>query len=288
MYTTPPASPGHLDWAPEAIDPTTPRLAGIHDFLLDGARNTSHDRAAAADVLTVLPEARRLARDLATFQRRAIAYLTRRGVDQFLDLGAGVLTAAPPHVVARRVTPGARVVYVDNDPVVHAHNELVLRDTDNVAPVYADLTEPGTVLAHPRVRDLIDPTRPVGVLLGAADLVPDNIDLGTVIGAYRAAMPAGSAMVLSHLTDDHRRDQVEQAGAVYARTGRGIYPRGRAEIARLLAGWGTDLVSPGLVPPSRWRPEFQEPGMIACLAYVGVAWHWPLLVVAEERSVQSP
>jgi hypothetical protein len=139
-----------------ASDPAQPAAARIYDYLLGGKDNYAVDRAAAEKVLAVAPDQRWLAQANRAFAIRAVRVLAEAGIRQFIDLGTGFPTSPSVHEAARQADPSARVVYVDHDPVVHAHNTALLATDDRVASVQADIRRPEDVLGHPDVARLID------------------------------------------------------------------------------------------------------------------------------------
>jgi S-adenosyl methyltransferase len=144
--------------------PAQPAAARIYDYLLGGTDNYAVDRAAAERVLAVAPDQRRLARANRAFAIRAVRVLAEAGIRQFIDLGTGFPTSPSVHEAARQADPSARVVYVDHDPVVHAHNTALLATDDRSASVQADIRRPEDILGHPDVARLIDLGEPVVLL----------------------------------------------------------------------------------------------------------------------------
>jgi len=155
----------HEPRVPEGVDVTRPSVARIYDYLLFGKDNFAADRAAAEKLMQSRLEPRRLALANRAFLRRAVRFMARQGISQFIDLGSGLPTSPSVHEVAREVTPDARVVYVDHDPIVVAHNDALLATRDGVITVRADVREPDAVLGNGALRGCLDFGRPVGVLL---------------------------------------------------------------------------------------------------------------------------
>src|SRR5439155_17803156 len=120
-------------WAPADIDLDRPSPARVYDYLLGGSHNLAVDRAAAERAIAASPGVREGALANRAFLRRAVSYLVDQGIDQFLDVGSGIPTAANTHEVARALRPGARVVYVDNDPVAVAHSQAILGGNPDAA-----------------------------------------------------------------------------------------------------------------------------------------------------------
>jgi hypothetical protein len=251
------------DWTTK-INTSVPNPARIYDYLLGGKDNYPADREVAEQVVAVAPVTREVVRDNRAFLRRAVTFLAEEaGVRQFIDLGSGLPTHGNVHEIAQAVAPGARVVYVDNDPMVVTHSRALLAD-DNTITVQADLREPDAIVGHPEVRKLIDLDRPVALLLLAIlHFVPDDQDPHGIVARFRDALPAGSYLALSHSTRDVpvRPDmtpaEMAEMGAkvqrLYQMTTTLIVPRTRAQVERFFDGF--DLVDPGLVEIQRWRPD---------------------------------
>jgi hypothetical protein len=246
------------------IDPGQPNLARMYDYYLGGSYNFAVDRDRAEQVCGVLPCMNMLARSNRGFLRRAVRYLVDAGIDQFIDIGAGIPTAENTHDVAQGRDPGARVVYVDNEPVAVAHGRRILADTPGTVMIQADVRDPAAILGHPEVVDLIDFSRPVGVLMcGVLVFIPEDADAeGTaaLMGAYRSALAPGSYIAVSHLThdeaDDETRDQVDTMVGVYRGGGEHLYVRDRETLARWFDGM--EMVPPGVTLMDEWHPDLQR------------------------------
>ncbi len=242
------------------IDTSKPHPARLYDFYLGGKDNYAADRAAAKQVLRVAPEVRVMARENRAFLRRAVRFLAgEAGIDQIIDIGTGIPTAGNVHQVAEEIAPGTRVVYVDNDPIVHVHANALLTGTGATSIVLADLREPEVILAHPKVRELIDFSRPVALLLVAIlHFITDAEDPAGILAAFGDALVPGSYLALSHGTADfHAPETVGQAAAVYERATAPLVLRSHAQISALFDGFS--LVDPGLVQVPLWRPDGKPP-----------------------------
>lgn len=256
-------------------DTDRPSVARMYDYFLGGYHNFEVDRAAARRVMELNPEAPLVMRSNRAFLRRAVSTLCERGVEQFLDVGSGIPTAGNVHEVARGVNPSARVVYVDMDPVAVRHGEAILQGDPGAAAIEADARDPGRILAHPEVSRLLDPGRPLAVLLVAVlHFVPDDGEAGRVVGAFRDALAPGSYVAISHATDESTPSEtVGRLQELYARTGTPVRLRSRAQVERLFEG--LELLEPGLVYAPLWMPEGPddlfpgEPERSATLAGVG-------------------
>jgi O-methyltransferase involved in polyketide biosynthesis len=244
--------------APAGLDTTTPNVARIYDYLLGGKDNFAADRAAAEQLLTVIPDVAAIAADNRAFLGRAVRYLTRAGVRQFLDLGSGLPTRANVHEVARQDTPGTRVVYVDYDPVVALHGRALLASGGDVAVLHADLTDPSSVLEHPDLLRVLDLSQPVGLIcVSTLHFVPDEADPWGIFARYRDRLCAGSHLVITHAPsrvpgEDPEHDE-ENAAELFRRTSAPMHMRTLAEIERFFDGF--ELVTPGVVFMQEWRPD---------------------------------
>ena len=245
---------------PLGIDTTIPTPARMYDFWLGGHDNFAVDRTAALALSEAAPEARRTALENRMFLRRAVRYLAAEaGIVQFLDIGTGLPTQGNVHQVAQQVNPDARVVYVDNDPMVLAHSRA-LKTGGNTAVIEADLRNPAAILDHPRTRALIDFSQPLAVLLVAVlHFIDDHDAPQAIIGSIYEAMAPGSHVVISHaLNGILRGDSADKVQEQYRKNvASGATLRDRDEILRFFAG--LELVEPGLVRVPRWRPEEPEP-----------------------------
>ncbi|MHC1558448.1 SAM-dependent methyltransferase [Actinomycetospora sp. C-140] len=240
---------------PGAEDFDRPSSARVYDFLLGGTSHGAVDRELGREMVKAVPLIVEIARENRSFLRRAVTFLARAGVDQFLDLGSGIPTMGNTHEIARRVLPHARVAYVDVDPVAVAHGELLLGDTPGVSVSWADLRDPERVLATPAVTDVIDPHRPVALLLcSVLQHVADVDDPASVVAGYLGRVARGSGVAVSHLSGDDARVDVGSLRALSdAYRGGGVVPRSASELATIIDG--VRLVDPGLVYAAQWRPE---------------------------------
>ncbi|MBL7489724.1 SAM-dependent methyltransferase [Frankia sp. AgB1.9] len=233
-----------------------PHSARMYDWYLDGKDNFPPDRAAGKLVLETFPQARTVARSNRAFLRRAIRFLAAEaGVDQFLDIGTGIPTSPNLHEVAQQITPRARVLYVDNDPIVLAHARALLTSHPEGATAYLDanLLDPGRILDSDEVRDTLDLTRPVGLsLIAVLHFLPDDTDPHGIVATLLDALPPGSYLTITHATADFARAQADQAAKIYRALGIPAQTRSRDEVASFFDG--LELVDPGVVVAHRWRP----------------------------------
>lgn len=237
-----------------ALDPSRPSAARIYDYLLGGKDNFAVDREAAERVLVVAPDQRRLARANRAFLIRAVRVLAGAGIRQFIDLGTGLPTSPSVHEVARAADPGARVVYVDKDPIVKVHNDALLATDDNIVSLLADLAGIDDLLADPHLRRLIDFTEPVGVLCVAVlHVVADRHDPAGIVAACRRRMAVGSHLVLSQFSADSDPEAMAELRAVAGGTPVETYFRSREEIRGFFGD--LEFLPPGLVDVEAWRPD---------------------------------
>jgi hypothetical protein len=234
-----------------------PHPARVYDYLLGGKDNFEADRAAAEQGLKANPNSRIPPRENRAFLRRAVRYLAAEaGIRQFLDIGTGIPTAPNVHQVAQEVAPDARVVYVDNDPIVLAHARALLTSGPQGRTEYidADLRDVDAILNSARLRETLDFSQPVGLLLIAImHFVGDADDPYTLVESLLAALPSGSYLALSHLTGDFDAQAWEGVAAVYRRSGVTMQVRSRPQIERFFAG--LDMIEPGLQVLPRWRSD---------------------------------
>lgn len=234
---------------------TTPNAARMYDYLLGGSDHFDADRKAADQLLSIVPSVRRQARENRGFLRRAVRHLAAEGIDQFLDLGAGLPARDAVHEVAREVRPRARVAYVDRDPLVVLHGDMLLTEPDRSIAVQGDLRDPAAILADPAIARHLDFRRPVAVILASVlHYADDASDPYGVVGAYRDALAPGSCLVLSHITRDNvPADRAARAVRVYDNAGAPVTPRSRDQVTRFFDGF--DILRPGIVHDSEWRPD---------------------------------
>ena len=235
---------------PEGVDVTRPTPARLYDYYLGGTSNFEVDRVAAERLRLVMPELSDAAWANRGFHQRAARWIARRGVRQFIDIGSGLPTAGNTHQLLRKVVPDARVVYVDNDPMVAAHASGLLTGQRNTRLVTADLRDPGALLGHPDLRALIDFAEPAGLLMTAVlHFVADESDPWGLVGRYLAALAPGSYLALSHLTCDKLPPGMVQAvRETYDRATEQAYPRSKAELERFFTRLELTEPYPGAGP----------------------------------------
>ncbi|MEU6553807.1 SAM-dependent methyltransferase [Streptomyces sp. NPDC046915] len=262
-------------WAPRSIDISVPSVARIYDYYLGGSYNFEVDREAARRALDFMPGLPKIMQANRAFLRRAVRFACAEGITQFLDIGSGIPTFGNVHEVAQAATEGARVVYVDHDPVAVSHTEAVLAGNAGTGVVAADLRKPDEILASPRVEALIDLNRPVALLLVAIlHFVEDADDPYGAVARLSEALAPGSLLILTHASYEGipvAAERAEGAVDVYKGIRNPLIMRSRDEIARFFEGY--DMVEPGLVPMPHWRPqtppEEEDPYAFSGFAGVG-------------------
>ncbi|GAA3301998.1 SAM-dependent methyltransferase [Dactylosporangium vinaceum] len=241
----------------EPLDVERAHPARVYDFLLGGTDNFPADRAAAAEGLKVNPNAATAPRQNRAFMRRAVRWLAAEaGVRQYLDIGTGLPTSPNVHEVAQGVDPSARIVYVDNDPLVLTQARALLTSRPEGRTTYVDagLHEADKILRSPTVRATLDFDRPIALLLFAIlHFVDDDGDPYGVVRRLVDGLPTGSYVVLTHVTADYDPEAWARFVEVMRRQGMPSRLRSRAEFTRFFDG--LDLVDPGVVPILHWRPD---------------------------------
>jgi SAM-dependent methyltransferase len=235
---------------PTEVDLSRPSAARVYDYFLGGAHNFEIDRQLAEQIAAMTPNLADTMRAGRAFLRRAVAELTRLGIDQFLDIGSGIPTVGNVHEVAQGINPQARIVYVDIDPVAVAHSRSILDGDPRTTIIQADVRDPEHVLAEAK----LDFDKPVAVLLaGVVHFVPDADDPGRMMAALRDAVVPGSYLVISHSTYEDQPQEMLDAQKLSARTATEITLRSRAQIAAFFGDF--EILEPGIVHMPLWRPE---------------------------------
>ncbi|WP_428950800.1 SAM-dependent methyltransferase [Streptomyces sp. cg35] len=260
--------------ATSAIDTSKPHPARVYDWFLGGKDNYPVDEALGRQITAMEPTAKYGARHNRWFMQRATRMLAARlGVRQFLDIGTGIPTEPNLHRIAQTAAPETKVVYVDNDPIVLAHAEALLRGTPEGVTRYlqADAREPHKILEL--AGGILDFDRPVAVsLIALLHFIPDEQGAHEIIRTLVDALPSGSHLVLSQLASDHDPERTRQAVDMYAAGGVTLVPRSREEMTDFFAG--LELLDPGVVWLPDWHPELavdEERDGTAVPLYAGVA-----------------
>jgi O-methyltransferase involved in polyketide biosynthesis len=245
-------------WPPR-IDTTVPHSARVWDYWLGGKDNYEVDRAMGDQISVINPDIVTTARADRGFLHRSVRYLvTEAGIRQFLDIGTGLPTAGNTHEIAQGLAPETRVVYVDNDPVVLAHAKVLLRGTPEGRTDYidADLHDPDTILSA--AARTLDFTRPIAImLLGIVHFVNDDDEAHAIVKRLLDAMPSGSHLAIVHITavikPEVKREEVRHWNEHGTPK---LTIRTPEQIERFFDG--LEIVSPGIVPTTRWRPDIQD------------------------------
>jgi O-methyltransferase involved in polyketide biosynthesis len=241
-----------MDVPPAVPSVTEPNSARMWNYWLGGKDNYAADRVVGDQVRDMFPQIVAVARTQRAFLGRAVRFLAAdRGVRQFLDIGTGLPTADNTHEVAQRAAPGSAVVYVDNDPVVITHARALLTAGDGrCAYVGADIRDTEAVLAG--AAQTLDADRPVALMvLGILGHIADDGEAASIVTSLMAGLAPGSYLVIA---DGVNTDPVgTKAQEMYnQRSPLPYHLRSPEQVAGFFAG--LDLVDPGVVPCSRWRP----------------------------------
>jgi S-adenosyl methyltransferase len=274
-------------------DLARPNIARVYDYLLGGSTHWAVDRSFGRRINDAVPQFQHIVFAHRQFVGRVVHHLAKLGVRQFIDIGSGLLSWDNTHQLADEVAPDSRVVYVDNEPVVVAHTEVLLDeagDPDRHAVTNVDLRYPGQVWEAIQATGLINRHEPVAVFIFSVlhHFKPDphGNDLGAqIVAEYRTLLPAGSYLGISHLT----ADGVPAALVPKLRDlkhlcdtwcGGKVYSRSRAEISTLLGDF--ELVEPGLVWTPQWQPQEGE-----CSVYADVPSAAATLVGVGRKPARS-
>jgi O-methyltransferase involved in polyketide biosynthesis len=244
-------------WPSRAAYVGRPNVARIYDTLLGSQRWPAVDQQAVGELLRLIPDAVTAAYKNREFVLRAVRFLAdHAGIRQFIDIGAGLPARAPVHELAQRSAPGARVLYVDNDPAVIAETGLLLADNSAAIAVHGDLRDPEGILRCPALRALIDPDQPVAILMaGVLHYIKDDEDSHRAVSTLKASVSPGSYLVISHATgDDTPPEIMSRVCSLYQGATAPLTPRSRAEVTRFLEDW--KVLPPGVANGSAWRPGY--------------------------------
>ncbi|MGH3282811.1 MAG: SAM-dependent methyltransferase [Trebonia sp.] len=252
------------------LDTTVAHSARVYDYWLGGKDNFAADREAGDRVIAIRPAIRSDVRENRAFLRRAVRFLAAEaGIRQFLDIGTGLPSAGNTHEVAQGTASEARVVYVDNDPLVLAHARALLTGTPGTtAYLDADLRDPGKILRD--AAEELDFSQPVAVMLVAAlHHITDAEDPAGIIATLMAAVPPGSYLVISHPAADVQAEAVAQVALLYNQdVATGQTRRTREQVTAFFDG--LEALPPGVVQTPQWRPE-EPPSGPSVPMWAGVA-----------------
>jgi S-adenosyl methyltransferase len=235
-----------------ALDTSLPNMARIYNYWLGGKDHFAADRAEADRLVALYPPLPALVRENRAFLIKAAGWAAQQGIGQFIDLGAGLPVSPSVHQAARAVLPAARVAYVDIDPVVLTHAVALLATGDGVAAVDADLRDPAAVLGHQDLRAVINPGRPVCVILGAVVHFLDPDAARAVTAGYASLMAPGSCLILSCARFENEALAKQLAEEYTAAT---WYNHSPADIEEFFGG--LELAGPGVTEARTWpkRPH---------------------------------
>jgi hypothetical protein len=262
-----------VEVAPPGVNINIPHSARMYDYWLGGKDNFAVDRGVAEAIMQAIPGMRYMAGENRKFVHRAARDLVaKEGVRQFLDIGTGIPTRPNLHEIAQQLAPETRVVYVDNDPIVLVHARALMISSEEGRSEYisADLRKPQSILEDQVLAETLDLTQPVGLtLIAILMLLSDADDPWTLVAQLRDAMPSGSLLAITHPTGDF--NPAEMGQAVTAATGAGmtLVARTREEVQRFFGDW--EMLDPGLVPVSSWRPDEPVDNPEAAYYWAGVA-----------------
>jgi hypothetical protein len=239
------------------IDTSVAHPARRYNYWLGGKDHFEADRQSGDMIAKAFPIVAELARANRKFLRRGVEFLAGAGVRQFLDIGTGLPAPDNTHEVAQRIIPEARVVYADNDPIVMVHARALMQGDPRGRTAYleADLKDPAAILGHPALRDTLDMNEPIALmLLAIVHFLPDHEQATAIVKELVGALPSGSYFALSHGTMDFSTPEgIEAYEKMYAAGGTDV----RARSKEMILGWfeGLEIVEPGLVRVSDWRPD---------------------------------
>jgi SAM-dependent methyltransferase len=248
------------DVKPVYIDTTKACIARVYDAFLNGKDNYDIDREVVRQVQQAAPEAGRMALDNRDFLIRVTRFIaSQTGVTQFLDCGSGLPTSENTHQVAQRIQPDARVVYIDNDPVVLAHGRALLVENDQTHFSAADIFKPHEILNDEIVRRYLDFSEPIALFqLGTLHHYDGERSPQSIMQEYIDALPSGSYVAISHFFDPEAASELSELARkmeqsfLHSPMGSGVF-RTRAEIEGMLPG--LELVEPGLTLCVEWWPD---------------------------------
>jgi O-methyltransferase involved in polyketide biosynthesis len=241
-----------------SFDTSKPNIARAYDFILGGKDNFAADRELAAKLMEIYPLAGALARENRAFLVRAVDHVSQHGVSQFIDVGSGLPTRPNTHEVASGVSEDARVVYVDNDPVVISHARALLAEEGKVAAMPGDARRPEEILASPALAAMIDLNKPTCVILAMILHFFEPGQAQYIVSTFARAVVPGSFLIISVGVNNHAPDLGDRVTTAY--TAGALHAHDRQQIAGYLAG--LEIVEPGLTEVRTWpsaRPDTVTP-----------------------------
>jgi S-adenosyl methyltransferase len=231
-----------------------PSIARAYDYALGGKDNFAADRELVAKMQEVFPLGGVLSWENRQFLARAVDYVSTQGVLQFIDVGSGLPTSPSTHEVAGQVDPQARVVYVDNDPIVISHAAALSASRDRVAAIPGDVRRPDAILADSGLTAMIDLGKPFCVILGMILDFVEPAAAADLTAVFRRAMPPGSFLIISIGINNNTPEVAKQVIETY--TAGMVHVHSREQIAGYFAG--LEIVEPGLTEARYWRPPPEQ------------------------------
>jgi O-methyltransferase involved in polyketide biosynthesis len=257
----------------DRFNPRIAHPARVYDYWLGGKDNFEADRIAGEETIAAWPAIRASARANRAFLSRAVSCLaSEAGIRQFLDLGTGLPTANNTHEVAQRIAPDSRIVYVDNDPLVLAHAQALMTSGRHGATAYLDADVRDTGLILDQAAATLDFSRPVAVmLLAILHYLPDLDQARQVVARLTAAVPRGSYLVISHCAAEiDPAEMAELIRRLNEHLGEAIHVgRTREVVTRFFDG--LELLEPGVVKVTEWRPASESEASSPTSLWGGVA-----------------
>ncbi|MEV0899740.1 SAM-dependent methyltransferase [Actinoplanes sp. NPDC049802] len=262
-----------IEVAPPGVNINVPHSARIYDYWLGGKDNFAVDRAVGDAMIQAIPGMKYMAGENRKFVHRVARDLVaKEGIRQFLDIGTGIPTRPNLHEIAQQIAPETRVVYVDNDPIVlvHARALMISHPSGRSEYIAADIRRPRSILDDRALRETLDLDKPVGLtLIAILMLLADADDPWTTVAELRDALPSGSCLAITHPTADFNPVAVDAAVAAATGAGMTLVARSREAVERFFGDW--ELLEPGIVPVSAWRPDIEVEDPQAAYYWSGVA-----------------
>ena len=241
-------------WAPPEIDIDRPSIARVYDYWIGGTHNFPVDREVGRTVEEANPVLPKTFRANRAFLRRAVRELSALGISQFIDVGSGIPTEGNVHEVALACDPDSRIVYVDIDPVAVAHAGAILAGEPRAVAIQGDVFKWADILDAPQTRALLDFDRPIAVILAAIiHFVTPEADPVALVNRYVEPLAAGSYLVITHAGAETVPKATPGFAARYQGSVNEVIWRDRSEVTALFQG--LQLLPPGVVPVTLWRPE---------------------------------
>lgn len=234
------------------FDPSKASIARVYDYVLGGKDNFAADREVGDRILSLAPELASVVRENKALIARAVTWVAEQGIDQFIDLGCGLPTAPSTQACAQDVVPGARVAYIDNDPVVVRHLEALLYQDPTALVMNQDLEDVEAV--HGKVAGFLDLSRPVCLLIGSLLHFYDDSAASDLVDRHRAGLAPGSYVVLSTVAVNSGPN-VDKAIAIYSEGAHPFYPHSADELTAYFGD--LELVPPGVADARTWRPGWE-------------------------------